>query len=296
MFHTWRRSDDRALHEGGFIMIRLTASFCVPIAAALLASTAVAQPQKVENAPNPPNATKVTSDSPGFRALKEGDYTRAAELLRKAHEKDPHDAFAELSLGSAYQELGRMDLAEPLYRQAMTHGQGLYPVEVTADWAKGMTVEQIACRNLEIGLPPAPAGQAKRCQTVLTMGVSRGGKVADADEFNTYFDFNSDVITPGGRANIAAVVKTLMADPAARVVLAGRASKVGSTAYNYELSERRAKAVQAALTAAGVSADRISVTWTGETQLPVPQTESQRQPANRVVEGKIISSGGRGNQ
>jgi outer membrane protein OmpA-like peptidoglycan-associated protein len=278
-------------------MIRLNTSACIPLVAMLLAGTAFAQTPNREGVPNASsNSTKVTSNSPSFEALKAGDYVRAASLLRRINVEDPYDAFAELSLGSAYQELGRMDLAEPLYRQAMTHGQGLYPVEVTTDWAKGMTVEQIACRNLEIGLPPAPAGQAKRCQTVLTMGVARAGKVAEADEFNTYFDFNSDVITAGGRANIAAVVKTLMADPTARVVLAGRASKLGTNAYNYELSERRAKAVQAALIAAGVPADRISVTWTGETQLPVTQSETQRQPANRVVEGQIISSGGRSNK
>jgi OmpA-OmpF porin, OOP family len=130
----------------------------------------------------------------------------------------------------------------------------------------------------------------------LTVAVARAGKIAPDEEFNTYFEFNSDVITAAGQANIQNAVKAMKADRGARLVLAGRASKLGTLMYNYDLSERRAIAVQNAFIAAGVPADRMSVTWTGETQLPAAQTETQRQPANRVVEGKVISSGALRNQ
>jgi outer membrane protein OmpA-like peptidoglycan-associated protein len=277
-------------------MIRLNAYARLPLgtlvlAGAFLASAATAQPAKPEGVPNPPNAAAVTPKHPGYKALKAENFQAARDYLAETHAEDPNDAFAELNLGVAYQELGRMDLAEPLYRQAMTHGRGLTGVDTTQGWAAGKTVEEIACRNLEIGLPPAPAGQAKPCQTVLTVDVRGSGAGAALTEFNTYFDFDSDVLTPAGRENVARAAQALSADSAATVVLTGRASKIGSTAHNYDLSERRAKAVRDALVAAGVADSRITLNWTGETALPVPQAENDPQPANRVVEGKIRSSG-----
>lgn len=238
--------------------------------------------------PNPSNSTPVTINSYGYQALKRGDLNTAGQEFRQIAAEAPHDAFAELNLGAVYQSLGRMDLAEPLYRQALTHGHDLMPVDVTVDWANGLTVEQIACRNLVTGLPAATAANAKTCQTVVTIGIADTSGVV-TEEFNTYFAFDSDVLTPNGLELVKAAAKRIMADPTARVVLIGRASKLGTPSHNWDLSERRSKAVATALMAAGVSADRITTNWTGETQLPVPQTQTEFQPLNRVVQGKMIS-------
>ena len=238
--------------------------------------------------PNPANSTPVTINSYGYQALKRGDLRTAGNEFRQITAEAPNDAFAELNLGAVYQSTGRMDLAEPLYRQALTHGHDLMPVDVTADWANGLTVEQIACRNLVAGLPPATAAKAKTCQTIIAVGITNTAGVV-SEEFNTYFAFDSDVLTPNGMELVRAAAKRIMADPTARVVLIGKASKLGSSEHNWDLSERRSKAVADALVAAGVSADRISTNWTGETQLPVPQTQVEYQPLNRVVQGNVIS-------
>lgn len=247
-----------------------------------------AQSVQAPDGPNPPNSTPVTINSYGYQALKRGDLNSAGEEFRKIAAQVPNDAFAELNLAAVYQNIGRMDLAEPLYRQALTHGHDLMPVDVTMDWAKGLTVEQIACRNLEAGLPPAPAGSAKRCQTVVSIGIANSGGTV-SEEFNTYFDFDRDTLTPTGRANVVDAARRVMADPTARVILIGRASKIGTPSHNYALSERRAKAVADAMIAAGVPADRITTNWTGETSLPLAQSENQLMPENRVVQGKMIS-------
>lgn len=247
------------------------------------------EPQ-TEYAANPANTTKVTRTSPGYVALKNGDFTTAASYFRQLHADMPNDAFAELNLGASYQGQGRMDLAEPLYRRAMTHGHDLMPTDVTVDWAKSMTVEQIACRNLEDGLPAAPAASAKRCQTVLSIAVATPtGTVSE--EFNTYFDFDSDRLTAAGQESIRAAVARMAADPNGKVVLIGRASKMGIVAHNFDLSERRANAVRDAMLAAGIAASRIETRWTGETNLPVSQLETEREPLNRVVQGKVTIAG-----
>lgn len=266
----------------------------LPFAALILAGCTTTRtegtyaPQSASG-PNRAGATPVTINTVGYQALKRGDMRVAGNEFRQIAAEVPNDAFAELNLGAVYQGAGRMDLAEPLYREAITHGHDLMPVDVTQPWAKGLTVEDIACRNLVNGLPATTAAKARTCQSVIAIGITRANGEVVADGLNTYFAFNSDELTPAGLANIQIAAKQVLADPTARVVLIGHASKLGSSASNYELSERRAKAVANAMIAAGVPADRISTNWTGESSLPVAQTQTERMPENRVVESKIIS-------
>ncbi len=266
----------------------------LPFAALLLAGCTTTRadgnyaPQSA-NGPNRAGATPVTINTVGYQALKRGDMRVAGNEFRQITMESPNDAFAELNLGAVYQGAGRMDLAEPLYREAITHGHDLMPSDVTQPWAQGLTVEDIACRNLVNGLPAATAAKARTCQSVIAIGITRTSGEVVTEGLNTYFAFNSDELTPAGLANIQTAAKQVMADPTARVALIGHASKLGSSASNYELSERRAKAVANAMIAAGVPSDRISTNWTGENSLPVAQTQTERMPANRVVESKVIS-------
>ena len=228
----------------------------------------------------PPNA--------GFIALQKRESGKAATYFQAADAAQPDDAFTELNLGAAYQQQGRMDMAEPLYRQAMTHGNGLMPTEPTLPWAKGLTVEQIACRNLEMGLAAAAASSAKRCQTVITVGIAHAPGTVSS-EFNTYFPVNGDKLTAAGQASVLAAVKSVMSDPEARVVVTGRSSKRGTAAYNADLSERRAKTVRDAMLVAGLAPSRIVTVWEGEENSPVAQSQIEVQPGNRVVETKVIT-------
>lgn len=276
-------------------MTRFQTLSLVPVSLLLLGVSAPAlaqssKEQQTAHGANPANTTPISRTSPGYVALKSGNFAKAANYFRETHAKMPNDAFAELNLGASYQGQGRMDLAEPLFRRAMTHGHGLIPADVTVAWARSMTVEQIACRNLENGLPAAPAATAKRCQTVLTIAVATpAGKISE--EFNTYFEFDSDRLTVDGAENVRRVARQLATDPTAKIVLIGRASKLGAADRNFELSERRAKTVRDAMIGAGVDPSRIETSWTGETSLPVAQIATMREPRNRVVQGKINFAG-----
>ncbi|MCA3255978.1 MAG: OmpA family protein [Alphaproteobacteria bacterium] len=255
-------------------------------AAAMMAAAVDARslPEQPADAPNPPKSTLVTPKHPGFKALLANDLEDARAYLTEAAERQPNDAFAELNLGAVYQRLGRMDLAEPLFREAMTHGRGLMPVAWTNEPQRGMTVEQVACDNLKNGLPPAPADQARPCQTTLTVAV-QGTQQVQPTEFNTYFDFDQATLTAEGQQLIAEAARQALANPSARVSLIGHASRTGSLGYNQRLSERRVETVRQALIAAGVEAARIDAQALGETQLPVPTADGVEEPRNRVVKG-----------
>lgn len=115
-------------------------------------------------APAQPVTTSVTPNSPAFTALRDDRNEEALRAAQAAYDRNPSDPFAALALGTAFQRLGRMDQAEPLLRQALNAGRGVMPVAWTEERQRGLTVDRIACDNLQMGLPAAPASQARECQ------------------------------------------------------------------------------------------------------------------------------------
>ena len=98
------------------------------------------------------NSIGVDPSSPGYKDLSAHDYSAARDAFAAADAKDPHDPFVELNLAAAYQNLGRMDLAEPLYRSVLTEGKGVQTAQTTNPSDAGKTLAQIACTNLHLGL------------------------------------------------------------------------------------------------------------------------------------------------
>lgn len=234
----------------------------------------------------------VTSSSPGYVALKAGDFDKSTRLLEASNIKWPNSPYDELNLGASYQSQGRMDLAEPFLRRAMTHGHGMVPTHSTQPWARGMTIEEVACQNLALGLAPASVeGTATPCQTTIVVAViAAPGPVAAAYQqtsYNTYFEFDKATLTADGAAILRDAAKEIMSNPDRRVSLVGKASNIGTDFYNMDLSRQRVETVRSALIAGGVASSRIDVRWVGERELPVTQPAGQREPENRVVEGVI---------
>lgn len=94
----------------------------------------------------------VDSSSEGFKALNSGDYSRARDVFAAMHAKDPHDPFVELNLAVSYQNLGQMNLAEPLYRSVLVDGKGVAPSTTTNSGDANKSLADIACTNLRLGL------------------------------------------------------------------------------------------------------------------------------------------------
>ena len=100
--------------------------------------------------------------------------------------------------------------------------------------------------------PPAPVAVAK-APVVLTEII--------------YFDFDKINIKASEQPKIDRVANLMKANGGAASLIVGHTDKVGTEKYNMGLSERRAKAVKAALVKAGIDEKRISIDWKGESQL-----------------------------
>jgi peptidoglycan-associated lipoprotein len=73
-----------------------------------------------------------------------------------------------------------------------------------------------------------------------------------------FFEPDSAVIEPAARTALSRILPVLTAEPALRVVIEGHTDQIGTPDYNLALGVRRAAAVQAFLTDAGVALARIS--------------------------------------
>lgn len=99
-----------------------------------------------------------------------------------------------------------------------------------------------------------------------------------------FFDHNKSKLTPLAKDVLQKVTDELKKHPSTQVLLHGHADRSGSEEYNMKLSERRAKAVESALTQHGIKEGQIKYFAFGETDLRVVTGDGIKEPANRRVE------------
>ena len=106
------------------------------------------------------------------------------------------------------------------------------------------------------------------------------------------FDTGSAIVHPDYVDEVALVARSLRDNPASTVLVVGHTDKVGATAYNQALSERRASAVAAILTSNGVAPARVGAVGRGYDQ-PVASNDTPGGRAqNRRVEIAITPTTG----
>ena len=99
----------------------------------------------------------------------------------------------------------------------------------------------------------------------------------DAQRPPVLFSHDTAKIEPAGRELIDALARWLLAHPGVTLVrIEGHADEIGSPAYNYRLSVRRAEAVKRALVARGVKAARLDAVGTGEARTELVVDQAQR--------------------
>ena len=144
------------------------------------------------------------------------------------------------------------------------------------------------------------------------IGAAAGGAIgssldAQAAELRQQLGGNASVVNNGDRINVTmgqdilfatdsatlrydqlgdlnAVAASLQRYPDSRIEIVGHTDHDGDAAYNQDLSERRARAVQAALQQAGVPAARLTAIGRGESQPVASNYTAQGKAANRRVE------------
>lgn len=105
---------------------------------------------------------------------------------------------------------------------------------------------------------------------------------------NIFFDFDKATLKPESYPELKRIVSLLKERQAMQIEIAGHADATGPEAYNLQLSERRAKAVVKYLVNEGITDNRISVVFYGESKPLAPNTTPEGRRKNRRVEFKIL--------
>jgi len=85
---------------------------------------------------------------------------------------------------------------------------------------------------------------------------------------NIYYNFDKSDIRPDAQV-ILNKVWGMMTSNSKSIIINTHAEIRGNNAYNNALSERRANEAKSFLISKGISADRISINWAGESQLAI---------------------------
>ncbi|MGX5818410.1 OmpA family protein [Chitinophaga lutea] len=104
------------------------------------------------------------------------------------------------------------------------------------------------------------------------------------------FGFDKSDLTATAQSNIQELAQVLNKYPDTHVRVEGHTDDTGADAYNYGLSERRAKSVANYLIGRGVAANRVQTFWYGETQPKVPNDSEANRAQNRRVEFSIFAN------
>jgi outer membrane protein OmpA-like peptidoglycan-associated protein len=104
------------------------------------------------------------------------------------------------------------------------------------------------------------------------------------------FGFDSDEIAPAARDNLRKFAASLKKYPDTRTLIVGHTDGVGSTAYNMDLSNRRALSAANFITGEGVDRARISTAGRGETEPIATNDSDDGRRQNRRVEVAIYAT------
>ena len=106
----------------------------------------------------------------------------------------------------------------------------------------------------------------------------------------TLFPTNSDQLKPAARENMRRFAASLAAYPDTRAMIVGHTDSRGASAYNLDLSERRAQSTASFLVAEGVDRARITTAGRGETEPIATNDTDAGQQQNRRVEVAIYAN------
>lgn len=98
------------------------------------------------------------------------------------------------------------------------------------------------------------------------------------------FATDSATLSNTQQSDLIAVAQSLNNYPDTRVTVIGHTDNTGTSAYNLDLSQRRAQSVANVLTGAGVSVSRVSAVGRGEDQPVASNLDAAGRALNRRVE------------
>ena len=107
----------------------------------------------------------------------------------------------------------------------------------------------------------------------------------------TFFDFDRDTIRPDSMKVLDVIAENMKRDvPDVQLTILGHTDAIGSDAYNYDLSRRRAAGVMQALIERGCNPAQMSTVAVGKMQPIAPNSTDEGRARNRRVEFMISAS------
>lgn len=135
------------------------------------------------------------------------------------------------------------------------------------------------------GAPPAkPAPAAAPAPAPAPVVKAPPPAPAIPQKFLVFFDFDRATLRTDAQKIVSEAADYAKKNGKARITATGHADTSGSPAYNVALSERRAKAVKAALLSMGFNDGEVVVMFKGEAEPLVPTGDGVKEPQNRRVE------------
>ena len=136
---------------------------------------------------------------------------------------------------------------------------------------------------------PAPAPSAPT-PTIVAAVVPAKPAVEAHFNAETLFDFDKAVVKPEGRKILdEKIVASMKMHPEVELlVITGHADRIGTEAYNQDLSERRANAVKAYLVTQGIAAERMSASGKGESE-PNPEANTRQVCKDNMSRNSLIA-------
>jgi len=164
-------------------------------------------------------------------------------------------------------------------------GTALMVLSAKGDFINGFWYENGNLAGTWFGERGKP-GDDPKCQADLKSS-GLGAEIAQTGRAITYgilFDTASDKIKPESEPTLNEVLNLMKSQPTLSLGIEGHTDAQGADAYNQDLSQRRAQAVVAWLTAHGIEATRLSAAGFGKSRPVSDNATPQGRALNRRVE------------
>ncbi len=183
--------------------------------------------------------------------------------------------FAYSNTDASYGAYKIGDTYVAIYAAAFENGYTKYLIE---KGQVGVQVDVIEAKSMNQKMVTVTA-------TEMEKQIGEAGKVA---LYGIYFDFNKAEVKPESEPTIIEIAKLLQGNPDLKLQVAGHTDNVGSFETNKTLSQKRAEAVVAAVSAKGIDAERMSaVGFSSRAPVASNATEEGRAKNRRVELVKV---------
>jgi outer membrane protein OmpA-like peptidoglycan-associated protein len=223
---------------------------------------------------------------------------RAEEALQK---DEPQEKVAHLAyLAERNADIGQARIDEAEAKEKVAHAEAernavlLEARTQEVEMAKQKTAEaqqQTAAAEVAAAANAEDADAARRELEAMKAKETERGMVLTLSD--VLFDTAAATLKPGATLAIDRLAQFLESNPDTRLIIEGHTDNRGSDAYNEDLSQRRARAVAAELTARGIDPARFQAIGRGEGFPVADNGTAEGRQQNRRVE--IVFSDQSGN-